>query len=412
VGAIFEGLEQINWDAPEEEWRTEGIPSALQQVISSEWHTRQAGLAFLLGKGDYGPEFGYIFYSTTPAIVDFLIKLTLMPDVSLDIRRWLLDELTAVINVCIDLAISGAKTFRRRHPNSTLKEDFERTKFAHSIFDKFVSRQADFISLLHDPDIEMRKKVANLLGAFRGQYANVVDALKAHFETEQHTEVSGAIVDALAETMNMRRFVAGDQVQWFAQKFIENVHPELQLTFGIGYLENLGHGHNKPGKPLSEKDEAIYKKVTDYLIRRLQNDIEDNYTRIERYNYLLERIATRGSDVLVSLLLRPELDPEIAQVTVYLILDRLYWEQASSNKWEALLDWQQVPGLFVFNPLHGTYRKQKYWGAKAKEAESKILPSILNCDPFWQIPTNMLSFFFGLPDKREDFRAYVRGLEA
>ena len=39
--------------------------------------------------------------------------------------------------------------------------------------------------------------------------------------------------------------------------------------------------------------------------------------------------------------------------------------------------------------------------------QKQILKAILNCELFWELPTNLLSFFYGLPDDRQKLRKLI-----
>jgi len=43
-------------------------------------------------------------------------------------------------------------------------------------------------------------------------------------------------------------------------------------------------------------------------------------------------------------------------------------------------------------------------GRKLNNEQRLALEAIVDCEPFWEIPTNLFSFFYGLPDEREALR--------
>lgn len=47
-------------------------------------------------------------------------------------------------------------------------------------------------------------------------------------------------------------------------------------------------------------------------------------------------------------------------------------------------------------------------GVPLKEEQRDILQAIVDCDPFWEISTNLFSFYYGLPDEREALRELVQ----
>jgi hypothetical protein len=44
-----------------------------------------------------------------------------------------------------------------------------------------------------------------------------------------------------------------------------------------------------------------------------------------------------------------------------------------------------------------------------RDSQIEVLKFIVACEPFWEIPTNLFSFFYGLPDDREELRKLAEG---
>jgi hypothetical protein len=61
------------------------------------------------------------------------------------------------------------------------------------------------------------------------------------------------------------------------------------------------------------------------------------------------------------------------------------------------------PGYFYRDSLNDEWIDQ----SDAREKKSLILRAIIDCDRFWERPTNLFSFFYGLPDDREELRKLV-----
>jgi hypothetical protein len=51
---------------------------------------------------------------------------------------------------------------------------------------------------------------------------------------------------------------------------------------------------------------------------------------------------------------------------------------------------------------------KQYTGGKLRHRDQReVIEAIVACEPFWEYPTNLLSFFYGLPDEREQLRALL-----
>jgi hypothetical protein len=57
---------------------------------------------------------------------------------------------------------------------------------------------------------------------------------------------------------------------------------------------------------------------------------------------------------------------------------------------------------------HRGVGRTHYWPRqKLTDRQEKVLSTIVNSDRFWSIPTNLFSFFYGLPDSRDELRALI-----
>lgn len=54
--------------------------------------------------------------------------------------------------------------------------------------------------------------------------------------------------------------------------------------------------------------------------------------------------------------------------------------------------------------VYGNWGSQYHAGQRLTAKQSAALKTVLMCDVFWQTPSNLLSFFYGLPDDRDNLR--------
>jgi hypothetical protein len=85
----------------------------------------------------------------------------------------------------------------------------------------------------------------------------------------------------------------------------------------------------------------------------------------------------------------------------------------SYNQWNSPDDWTNQSLLtlenaqLIYTPRNPHNRR--YYAGNLDTNKRLALQTIVDCEPFWEIPTNLFSFFYGLPDDREELRKLAQG---
>lgn len=84
-----------------------------------------------------------------------------------------------------------------------------------------------------------------------------------------------------------------------------------------------------------------------------------------------------------------------------------------SAKWADFAPRSDFEDTFLYRlPSSPRYISRNYTISGILNGEQRdVITAIVACDPFWELPTNLFSFFYGLPDSREELQALVQSNE-
>jgi hypothetical protein len=157
--------------------------------------------------------------------------------------------------------------------------------------------------------------------------------------------------------------------------------------------------------PINVEDFADFSVDADELI-----EITKPYFIIPRIGkFDLQSVLPRLDDRALSPLFVHYIGRELVDKVFYRIT-RHPRRLESSPFWK----WQQFDGWIENKtrssaPLLASHSVQRLeyvstGGKSLNKDQRKVLEALINCDVFWQIPSNLFSFFYGLPDEREELR--------
>ncbi|MEO0562139.1 MAG: hypothetical protein AAF125_08495 [Chloroflexota bacterium] len=119
----------------------------------------------------------------------------------------------------------------------------------------------------------------------------------------------------------------------------------------------------------------------------------------------------RGEDALIGLLNDPVLPDDMVHETVGVLVDVLF-DRVNSDRSD------ERRSYLVKSPASGFDSDVYQYGLRKRQVrkiplmrgarERKVLQAIVDCDRFWTQETNLLSFFYGLPDDRKGLQQFAR----
>jgi hypothetical protein len=147
--------------------------------------------------------------------------------------------------------------------------------------------------------------------------------------------------------------------------------------------------------------------------RYKQHEIEDIglYLELSPFRDLIPWISRTSihivSDLWLAVLRQLNHSPVLAHVCVGETLKHTFSMKNVDRYWPShlYLDYPPKDQIVYQESSVFSYRL----GNKLSDKQRLVLQTIADCEPFWEIPTNLFSFFYGLPDDREQLRKLAEG---
>lgn len=205
---------------------------------------------------------------------------------------------------------------------------------------------------------------------------------------------------------------------------------QTENTFHMRYAAALGHLRLSSAYPASmvEAERTTPEVILDIVAQGLQTDIWEEtpadtaknplhyiYAEATPFDSAMD-IITRHNRVAskpytwVALLRRMDVSPIQAHLYCREILNIAFLRIMAGNfesYWDNL---HRIHTRKQYTDLIYQHEKQvrHYQSEKPLTDVQKLaLDAIVSCNPFWEIPTNLFSFYYGLPDDREALRQLI-----
>jgi len=379
---MLEGLDRIDWQSLGfHVYGKHGrIPAEIRNLLAQDPQVREEARGFLLGAGQ---DFGDI-YDTTPHIIPFLIEL--LADEETPGKADLLWHLSGVAEY-----ILYAKHLSIHMMGLCLKT-YEALQAGLSIL----------VALLRDGSVEVRMADTYLMAQMTDEAECLIPQFIQHLHNEQDENVQIGLLDGLKTlfgSLEWPRYGLKDQYAPFFREVVET-HPSRRVRVA-GARASV-----ELASPYTQKSDRLSAQVPALLSQEFIEQISPlNYKEQGSLAYHAERIiqdlARVDPEPLVNLLQNPAISTEQAHVIARGIL-----ASAFLSPGRAAAHWEHFPsrdmrdkGMFYVQD-HAAVRFVKYQRAR-------LLQAIIDADKVWEMPTNLFSFFYGLPDSREGLRALL-----
>jgi hypothetical protein len=378
--AMLEGLGSIDWEAlgsrpPGDPWN---VPENIRRLLSDRPEVRKDALERLIDGESHDT-----IVRATPQMLPFLFALLgseYAPDKALIVEKleYVLEE--------VALMQAPSMVVMRRYV---------------AIYDSFKDHLRLILKLLEDPDEPLRLASLDLLRHM-------------HDDSEAITSVLlDRLQDAPSEVEATRTLQTLDRL-WQPATARQN-RPQPTL---LPLLQNLIDGHASPrvrvaaarlatffpgelewrNVPLLETVSALLAR--DFFARTALFQYEDLYQNHSRALLAdILRLPNR-QNVLFALLRDPAISAEQAHLAgSALIADAFLnsdvWERGSYDYSYS----RREQGFF--------YRRHEDRDRRILDHTRPILAQLVEIEVFWALPTNLLSFFYGLPDDRAELYALL-----
>ncbi len=353
----------------------ETIPDELRNLLSPDPQIREAARGFLLGSGqDYGD-----IYDTTPYIIPLVIEL-LGADTTPD-KQELLAHLASIaehIFSCRQLTVQ--KMRRYLHSYDALKIGLPSLK-----------------QLLNHPDRSTRIASINVLQYMIDDTVVLVPELIDHFRDERDEQVQVSILQCMKTLLGSLGWALDDAQKQYGPflRAVVDTHEAHQVRVAAARASiELVH-------PYARKYDVLSPNVPALLAREFleQSQSIDDLTWPSRdVENVVRDLVRLQPEIAINVLQRPDLTTQQAHILARGLL-RSAFLSADQVRW----NWEYFPR---FNEQGEGFTYARHYAAASyiPYGRTPIIEAIVNTDAVWHTPTNLFSFYFGLPDSRDALR--------
>lgn len=375
---MLDTIDQTQWATLG--WHVSGnnerIPVEIRNLLSQDADVRQVARGFLLGEGQHRGD----VYDTTPHIIPFLI--TLLAD----------DATPDKILLLTDLSIIAEQAFIVRHPSAVMIRLYVAT------YDAFRHGLPILTQLLEHESSEIRSGTANLIQYLVDNADHLIPSLLQRFYSEHDEKVQIALLNSLKTlfgSLDTRQdYLYKNHIRFF-QNIIANYPSRIvRVAAARVAVEFVAKYSGYFTKIFSDVPALLAKE---FLERSSPlNQLEQDYPDVHA-EHVVKDLARLYPTPLLDLIRYPDLTPQQAHlvargllVNAFLGGRRFHWDHSSN--WGK----RDIGMFYGQDHVDNTFLRQ-----------DQILQAIVEADKVWQVPTNMFSYFYGLPDSREELRTLL-----
>ncbi|MFZ4815617.1 MAG: hypothetical protein ACOYL5_13850 [Phototrophicaceae bacterium] len=403
---MLEGLDAVDWHKLQHSYGTAtDVPDMLRAMAAVEteildWHTADSELRHLYGNFQNRLNHQGDVSNAIPFLVRFMAEMISSP--SIKNRAYLVSCLFQFTDSC--------------HMHMYL---YRNVGIAHTIIDAYRAIR-DFyplyLSLLTDIDWRIRFRAAQLLSVLNDLPSAVRWKLRKQLKVETVPAVQAQILNATVQQLRPKPHMNYTTLIINYRNELEQIvnnHPSELLRFAgaVGWASlNRWSTFTHNYKMMQTPSQVVYELVglleykPNHEEQLLQNQLGDQLIHFDR----LDAFQQLGNAGIYIALRDARLQYRWAH-----ILARHTLESVFTRIGVASSDSQYLSSHYEITGQQGQYRdldrKRYVSGRSLRPEQIEALRAIVNCDPFWEQPTNLFSFFYGLPDDREALRGLTEG---
>lgn len=291
-----------------------------------------------------------------------------------------------------------------------------------------ISSQLDFyLAFLSHPADSVRVMAIALCSMVSSEARKVVEHLIARLESESTSLLKGQMIVTIGHLIRAR-YPSEEYLQTreliLAISKIERQPMIVRLASALA----LGHIHY-PQSPIPSHS-------LDLLVQLYTNPIFDGID-VEQYgecatdfglfpfakedilDVLISLSKQHFLDGLFQLFAAKELGIEDAHLVGRELVDAAFERIDTGYRADYTERWSRVQTpehqrthSMIYGYRKGSWRGEKSIyipGEKLSKRQTKVLAAIVDNSTFWKLPTNLFSYFYGLPDSRDELRKLIEG---
>ncbi|MBL8099143.1 MAG: hypothetical protein JNK81_08160 [Anaerolineales bacterium] len=394
---MFEGLDDIDWkNVGYHIWGNsddylEEIPQRIKELNSPDQEIRGHAIEHVLGENG---TFGAIC-DTTPYIVPFIIKL--LSDPTTIERITFFDYLSRVMDNVL----------------TTDNLSIDNMRLHIQVYDSISEKRDILMKLLHDSDQGIQIFTISILGELTGDAEVLLSDLFRFFKTVQNEDVKIVVLKSIKRLLSsLDQWKQRETKEKYALILRDIVNESVSLKIQVAAAQASVETFM-----LHRKDKMIIsEKVVDLLSQEfIQYRFIPNFGKlywIGRLNYsmsFIRALSRIGHEPLLMLLKNPELDVIQTQIVVRGLFASFLLRFDEQFYWISNLSHTEDGLFYLPKERTGDYRVFVRNKDNAKFFK-QVLQTVAENEKFWQMPTNMFSFFFGLPNSRQEIQEILNNL--
>jgi hypothetical protein len=402
---MLEEIDKVDWKSLGRHFRRDNskIPETIRNLISTDSDARQKAREFLVG-----PDQDWEYVSDiTSHIIPFILEL--LNDPNTPDKDALLFDLSNILE----------------HIWNSHKASVHQMRRYVKTYDSLIEGEGIFIDLLNDVSIPVRTSAINVLKYLSSEFETILSGFLKHFYDEPEENVQITLLMAMKTLLNP---IVWDHYDYqlhenFKESYtsvfngIIETYPshQVQLAAAKALVEifsrdeaNKAYASSKVSILLSE--EFLAKSGSLNYLGQYPVGDEDFSDAI----MIMKDLIKLNAETLLNLLR----EPTISALQTHLIINGLLSNTLGLDYFGAYWDGgihidyrRRNEGIFYVNQYSHAFNLHTLANYELNHPELNferpvppVISAIVENDVLWKTPTNMFSFFYGLPDTQEEFR--------
>jgi hypothetical protein len=371
---MLEGLDKVDWKSLRHVvGEPEKIPMSIRDLLSDDFKTRERAIDFLFSGGQH---IGLgIIYSSTSAIIPFILELLIY-----DATPGKEDILHGLSSIAYEESFFDGG-LRITEVQNQIK-----------VYEAIVEGFELFLLLLRHDMTAIRRESANLLGAFERSIPYLIESF--HNETDETVQV--ALIDSLSRLLKRRekRFIVEQSYKDFLNDIVNTSARFLVRVAAAKASASVANS------AMWERSPRLHDEIPLNIGETLKASFftGDFYDKMEILK-LLQRLSAR---YLADFISHPAISFTDAHLIAQYLLNRIF--EIGVNEYDDL--------VYSLREMRAENEKVVYGfrydlNQSLNEYQKTALLAIVNCDVFWEKDSNFFSFFYNLPDSRDELRKLI-----
>jgi hypothetical protein len=381
---MFPNLDSIDWKGLGYHVysRHEEIPRAIRDLLSTEVAVRAAARGFLLGEGQ---DFGDI-YDTTPRIIPFCLEI-LAKDGGPG-KAELMQQLSGQGMYIAEADVHSI------HMMDLCLQTYSALRAGLDLY----------LDLLNTGDHDEKIGACELLQYMTDEPERLIPALLEQTDREGDESVQVSLLYCLKRLFQ--------SLEWPRYSLKEQYAPDLRGIVERHPLRTVRVAAARVSVELIRQytmsDENLSPQVKDLLVQEYLQPgppmhWSENTPSIHQEHIIRDLTRLASPTPLLKLLSEPEITADQAHLLARGLLCQVLINRGQQRRhWEQIISYEKRKEGDFYIYRHAITP----WELKSQRVIS-ILQAILATDRVWERPTNLFSYFYGLPDSRDGLRRLV-----